>query len=240
MMMCKRITVAAAVLACLALAAPAWADSTHTCQGNSCNGGGAGSSAQSSAAAVSTSHSASTAVGVGGTASATAKGGHASADSTNVNVNAPSQSYTGSYEGYSGASVTVDGTRFDHYAPPVGAPALTSAGTGVCLGSVSIGLSGPMAGASFGITRVDAGCERRSGAALLYQMGYKDAAVRLLMKSDEVREAMQEPESKSAGIAIPPLALKTALGQERPVTVAPAAIFSESTGRPAVETVQGQ
>jgi hypothetical protein len=70
------------------------------------------------------------------------------------------------------------------------APGLTAAGTGVCLGSVSIGLSGPMAGLSFGITKVDQGCEQRSAAALLYQMGYRDAAVRLLMKNADVSEAL--------------------------------------------------
>lgn len=70
------------------------------------------------------------------------------------------------------------------------APALTAAGTGVCLGSVSMGVSAPMAGLSFGTTKVDKGCEQRSASALLWQFGYHDAAVRLLMKNDDVREAM--------------------------------------------------
>ena len=89
---------------------------------------------------------------------------------------------------------------------PVGiaiAPGLTAAGTGVCLGSVSIGLSGPFAGASFGITKVDKGCEQRSSAALLYQMGYKDAAVRLLMKNDDVREALGTDAPKTAAVIAP-------------------------------------
>lgn len=83
------------------------------------------------------------------------------------------------------------------------APGLTAAGTGVCLGSVSIGLSGPMAGLSFGITKVDKGCEQRSAAALLYQFGYREAAVRLLMKNDDVREALgsDAPAVKSASVA---------------------------------------
>lgn len=78
----------------------------------------------------------------------------------------------------------------DRIPATVVAPGLTAAGTGVCLGSVSIGLSGPMAGLSFGITKVDQGCEQRSAAALLYQMGYRDAAVRLLMKNADVSEAL--------------------------------------------------
>lgn len=97
-------------------------------------------------------------------------------------------------------SVSVDAsTSFDRYAPGIAAPSLTAAGTGVCLGSVSVGLTGPMAGATFGITKVDHGCELRSNAALLYQMGYRDAAVRLLMKNDDVRDAMGgEPGVKPA------------------------------------------
>ncbi len=70
------------------------------------------------------------------------------------------------------------------------APALTAAGTGVCLGSVSFGLSGPMAGVSAGWTKVDQGCETRSNAALLFNMGMKDAALRLMMTNPQVREAV--------------------------------------------------
>lgn len=129
---------------------------------------------------------------------------------------AQGQGQSQSYEGSSSASISVSGTSFERYAPPVGAPALTSAGTGVCLGSVSIGLSGPMAGASFGITKVDRGCERRSGAALLYQMGYKDAAIRLLSNDDEIREAL--------GIAAPAKAART----ETPAVVQPASLQVQS------------
>lgn len=114
---------------------------------------------------------------------------------------------------YQGQDVKVDAsTNFDRYAPSVAAPALTAAGTGVCLGSVSFGLSGPMAGASFGITKVDKGCEQRSAAALLYQMGYKDAAVRLLMKNEDVKDAL--------GADAPPAASKAST---RPAAVTPAA-----------------
>lgn len=162
------------VLGVTSLAGVAFADSSHECQGNSCNGGGTTTS-QSSSAAISVSDAKAKATGIG-VGVGVGQGGAASA----------------SYEGYVGQSqsVNVEGTHFDRYAPPVAAPGLTSAGTGVCLGSVSIGLSGPMAGASFGITKVDKGCERRSGAALLYQMGYRDAAIRLLMLDPEVHDAI--------------------------------------------------
>lgn len=86
-------------------------------------------------------------------------------------------------------SVNIEGTSFDRMAPTVVAPSLTAAGTGVCLGSVSFGLSGPMAGASFGITKVDKGCEQRSGAALLYNMGYQKAALRVLA-GESIQDAL--------------------------------------------------
>jgi hypothetical protein len=130
---------------------------------------------------------------------------------------------------YQGQDVRIE---TPHQAPTVIAPGLTAAGTGVCLGSVSIGLSGPMAGASFGITKVDQGCELRSNAALLYQMGYKDAAVRLLMKNDDVKNALG---------AEAPVAAKTAITvpqeQVQPISLSiPAAM--ERTQRARVESVQ--
>lgn len=136
-----------------------------------------------------------------------------------------------SYEGQQSTSVNFEGTKFDRYAPPVAAPGLTAAGTGVCLGSVSIGLSGPMAGASFGITKVDKGCEQRSAAALLYQMGYKDAAVRLLMKNDDVREAMGADAPKVAAVK------QAKVVVVEPITVSASQLFSEPV--PAGAAVQG-
>lgn len=204
------LVVLMAVTALMLAASVAFADSTHECQGNSCNGTG-GAAATSNAVSVSTSRANAEAnavgIGVGG------QGGNANVTNhnTNLGVNAqgqkqgqsqnnnqtisPSQSYEGSYSG--SQSVSIEGTRFDRYAPAVVAPGLTSAGTGVCLGSVSFGLSGPMVGATVGFTKVDKGCERRSNAALLYQFGMRDAALRMLMNDDEVREAVEgKPEGK--------------------------------------------
>ena len=120
----------------------------------------------------------------------------------------------------------------DRIPATVVAPGLTAAGTGVCLGSVSIGISGPMAGASFGITKVDQGCELRSNAALLYQMGYKDAAVRLLMKNDDVKNALgvEAPVAAKTSITVPQ-------EQVQPISLSiPAAM--ERTQRARVESVQ--
>lgn len=195
----KAIILAVAVL--LALGGVAFADSTHTCQGNSCNdAGGASATAGASATGIGVG------VGIGGGASVSNTFKPTNVN-TNVGVNEQGQAQRqrqaqgqGQVQGQNNGqvispdqsqSVSIDArTSFERYAPPVAAPALTSAGTGVCLGSVSIGLSGPMAGASFGITKVDKGCERRSGAALLYQMGYRDAALRLLMLDSEVHDAV--------------------------------------------------
>lgn len=191
----------------LGLAGAAWATQGGEGNNTGCNGqgnpnspcvggqGGAGGAGGAGGSA--TSSSSSTSVSVSGSSSvsgASATGGSASASA--------SGEYTGG--SYIGGNQSVK-VETPHQAPAVLAPALTSAGTGVCLGSVSIGLSGPMAGASFGITKVDKGCEQRSAAALLYQMGYKDAAVRLLMKNDDVREAMgaDAPVVKTSAIPRP-------------------------------------
>ena len=128
--------------------------------------------------------------GAGGAGGGGGTGGAGGSSASAASASAMGAGGSASYEGYQTTSVNIEGTRFDRYAPPVSAPALTAAGTGVCLGSVSIGLSGPMAGASFGITKVDKGCERRSGAALLYQMGFRDAAIRLLSNDSEIKEAL--------------------------------------------------
>lgn len=65
------------------------------------------------------------------------------------------------------------------------APGLTSGGTQVCLGSFSVGLSGPMAGVAFGKTVVDKGCEDRQNAILLFNMGFRTEALHLLMQGNE-------------------------------------------------------
>jgi hypothetical protein len=59
-----------------------------------------------------------------------------------------------------------------------------------------------MAAASFGITKVDEGCELRSNAVLLYQFGYHDAALRLLMKNDDVKDALGEDAPKTVSTEI--------------------------------------
>lgn len=135
---------------------------------------------------------------------------------------------------------TVEGTTFDRYAPSVAAPGLTAAGTGVCLGSVSLGLTGPMAGIMGGFTKVDQGCEDRSNAALLFQFGQAtgrkdlvDAAVKILMNNERVRTAMAPDPIKSASLEA--AGVSAALSPELSI---PAAMARTQSAR--VEAVQGQ
>jgi hypothetical protein len=107
-----------------------------------------------------------------------------------------------------------------HQAPAIAAPGLTAAGTGVCLGSISGGVSFPLGGAMLGMTKVDQGCELRSNAALLYQMGYKDAAVRLLMKNDDVKNALgAEAPVAAKTAAVPGAAVTVAQDQVQPIAL---------------------
>lgn len=172
------------------LVGSAWAgEQNHTCQGgHNCNTGS------------STPITTTTNINVSAAQAKAAAEAQAQAGAAALANQSYEGSFTGSYTGSQSASQTlnVEGTKFDRYAPPAYAPGLTSAGTGVCLGSVSIGASGPMAGLSFGITKVDKGCERRSGAALLYQMGFREAALRLLMNDDEISEALGFRRTSSA------------------------------------------
>jgi len=174
----------------------AFADSTHICQGNSCNQG-----TNNHIEGNQNNTTINKPVARGGDADARARAASKSESKAQAGAAAlATQSYEGSQTGtYTGSNNTqIGGTNFDRYAPPAYAPGLTSAGTGVCLGSMSIGASGPMAGLSFGITKVDKGCERRSGAALLYQMGYSEAAIKLLSNDPEIREALGLPPQAKA------------------------------------------
>ena len=62
-------------------------------------------------------------------------------------------------------------------APSVFAPGLTGS---ACQGSVSFGVSGPMAGLTFGTTTENAPCNVRADAQMLWAMKHKVAATRVL------------------------------------------------------------
>jgi hypothetical protein len=181
--MLKRIIGTMLALVLVAVSAPAFADNIHI--GNTTtNQGGQG--------------------GAGGSAAAAA-----SASSTNVNTNINTQGQQqGQGQGQQQGQIqgqgqgqkqeaNNDGNRQDvkFEAPLIpgfaAAPGLTSVGTYACLGSLSFGLSGPMAGASFGITKVDKGCEHARDAVILMGWGYPTAALILLSQNEDTAAALK-------------------------------------------------
>jgi hypothetical protein len=97
-------------------------------------------------------------------------------------------------------------------------PGLTSVGTYACLGSVSFGLSGPLAGASFGITKVDKGCEHARDAVILMQWGYKEAALKLLTMNEDTYLAVNGPATVKTSAVVAPagaVPLASVTGQDQ-------------------------
>lgn len=127
-----------------------------------------------------------------------------------------------SYEGQQHTNVNFEGTRFDRYAPPVAAPGLTSGGIGICLGSFSVGLTGPMAGVAFGKTTQDEGCARARDSMILHNMGHKGASLRVLA-GESIKDAM----IAEGILPAPKQAASKAPAPVEPVTVPSAAIFTE-------------
>ena len=84
-------------------------------------------------------------------------------------------------------SLTVNRPR---NAPSVNAPGLAAAGIESCLGSASVGGSGPGFGLAIGGTTEDKDCNIRLYARTLYAMGYRVAAVQLLCTNPDVAHAL--------------------------------------------------
>lgn len=199
----KKVAVAMVMVALMASAA--FADSVHignTTNNTTNNQGGQGGNAS---------------------ASASATGGTHVQTNTQVNTQVQSQNQgqqQGQAQGQKQSannegnkqSVNVDAPMIPGVAV---APGLTSGGTQVCLGSFSVGLSGPMAGVAFGKTVVDKGCEDRQNAILLFNMGYKAEALELLKGGNErVRVLFSAPVTKASIASIPDVQLTTVLGSE--------------------------
>lgn len=159
----------------------------------------------------------------------------------NTNVNTPtaiSGSVSGAVSGSkseadskskSSASSSNDGVKFEAPIIPgfAAAPGLTSVGTYACLGSLSFGLSGPMAGASFGITKIDKGCEHARDAVILMGWGYPTAALILLSKNDDTAAALkQDPKAQTMLKSSVPTKVGLAVGpsQDGAPQIAPATL----------------
>ena len=72
--------------------------------------------------------------------------------------------------------------------PDAYAPALTTS-NGTCMGSSSVGGSGPGIGLSIGSTWTDKECTLRYNAEIMHNMGYKDAVVNIMCQSEVVASA---------------------------------------------------
>ncbi len=227
----KRWVAMAAVVAVMGAGVPAWADSSHgdTITNHITNQGGQGGAGGTGIG-----------IGVGGNASSNS-GASASATShntnTNVNTNVNTQGQgqsQGQRQGQGQAqgqkqsadnkgvsqSVNVESSLIPGVAV---APGLAAGGSQVCLGSFSVGLSGPMAGVAFGKTVVDKGCEKRQLYIILHNTQDPRAAAVL---DSLYRDAMGDEAPKQAAkidTTIPDLKLSTPLGQPKAalVTAAP-------------------
>lgn len=236
--------VALTLVALLSLAGPVFADSVHIGgTENITNQGGAGGSASAAAAASAVQSQSNTNVFVPTNINTQSQGQQQGQSQRQGQAQGQIQGQNNDQQISPSQSVKIDGTSFDRYAPTVVAPGLTAAGTGVCLGSVAIGLSGPMAGLSFGITKVDTGCEQRSAAALLWQFGYHDAAVRLLMNNEDVKAAMGADGQKLSlvqPVAVPDTTLKLTTPLGNPTTYAAPLTASEAAKRTETESACGK
>lgn len=149
---------------------------------NNCNGNG--SCAQSTTNNNTTNNEGGeggTGIGIG-----IGKGGNASASSS-ANSKNKNTNKQGQLQGQAqGQSIYWNDQREVHSAS---APAL-AIGAEVCAQSQSIGGQTPAFGLSIGVTHDNESCERRKNAAVIFAMGYTDAARELMCQSEEVRAAM--------------------------------------------------
>jgi hypothetical protein len=91
-----------------------------------------------------------------------------------------------------GNTTTITGGTEHYQAPAVFAPGLAAASIETCLGSVSIGASGPGGGLSFGTTTEDKPCQARLDARTLWAFGMKAAAIRRLCINPQMAESLGE------------------------------------------------
>lgn len=206
----KKVLLIAAAL--MVAATPVWADSVHIGDTTTITNAPV---ANASAAAAASSSSSSSATAVN--------------NITNVNSQGQQQGQSqyqgqgqGQYQGQNNKQTISPSQDVKIKAEPLipgsaPSPGLTSVGTYACLGSISFGLSGPLAGASFGITKVDKGCEHARDAVILMQWGYKEAALKLLTMNEDTALAVNGPATVKTSAVAPagavPLAQVT--GQDK-------------------------
>lgn len=158
------VILAASVLALLA-AAPARAGSTVS--SNSQSGSSSQSSSQSGAVAIG---------GAGGSSNASATGGLATGGNSSIVFNNP-----GETRSTNTTNLRTSGTTTVKNVPNAFAPGLAAAGIESCNSSMSGGASAVGWGISLGGPVEDKGCSARLFSRTLFAMGYKEAALQLLI-----------------------------------------------------------
>lgn len=239
----RKILIATAAVALLALSMPAFADSTSGDQTNTntqtvgavtntANGGngGAGGSVDNSGNNSNTNTNT-----ANSNASAGASAG-AVANTTNHNSNVQGQKQGQGQSQSQGNSAVGQGNTTSvtsQYTAAAGtaysAPLVASPDT--CMGSSSMGGQGMTFGFSLGSTWTDENCERLKNSRELRKAGFARAANALLCMNSDVRDAMkvagtlcpQDQVVKSASITIEQLPAHTAYEQPRAKQARPAA-----------------
>jgi hypothetical protein len=124
-----------------------------------------------------------------------ATGAHAQSGGNNGNNNWGSGNGNGNGNGSDNVLVSSSGSNAVNFrsrrnTPSVVAPGLAAAGIESCLGSASIGGSGPGFGLTIAGTTTDKGCNLRLFSRTLSSLGYREAATQILCNDPQVAEAL--------------------------------------------------
>ena len=123
----------------------------------------------------------------------------------------------------------VSGTTTLRNTPEIVAPNIS--GGNPCLVGISGGGAGPGIGITLGIGYSDKGCERRNSAALLSNIGQRDAAIELMCDDQGVREALARsghPCAADRAVAAPVAAVDPAVVRRQQDAAAPAVALAAS------------
>lgn len=214
----KRWTAVAAVVAVMFVGVPAWADSVHIGgdtvnnfggQGGAGGAGGAGGNASAGASASASSHSTNVNTNLNSNVNTNVQGQQQGQHQSQGQVQGQGQGQKQSADN-KGVSQSV---KFESPMIPgvAVAPGLAAGGSQVCLGSFSVGLSGPMAGVAFGKTVQDKGCEKRQLFILLHNIGDPRAKAVL----DALYEDAMGAEKKAEPVAAAaPTSLRTVTAED--------------------------
>jgi len=119
----------------------------------------------------------------------------------------------------------IGGTTTLRNTPEIVAPNIS--GGNPCLVGISGGGAGPGIGITLGIGYSDKGCERRNSAALLSNIGQRDAAIELMCDDQGVREALARsghPCAADRAVAAPVAAVDPAVVRRQQDAATPAAL----------------